>query len=126
MRRSTAILTTCVCAVTACRGGAAQEPYDRVIAAVRGPVTAAVGGPRAPEAEPIASDIDMRWTIALLSDVEAPIVKTLGRVIVVDAKPDAPEPVARESHLHVAVDPEPTAAKPATSKTCSGVVKSRS
>jgi hypothetical protein len=126
MRRTTAMLAVCTCALTGCQGGGAQEPYDGVIAASRSPVTAAVPAPQASEAEAIDSEVDVPWTIALLSDGKAPTMKKAGRVIVVDAEPDGPDPIAREADLHVAVDPEPTTEKPATPKTCSGVVKSRS
>lgn len=126
MRRTTAILTVCLCAVAGCRGGAAQEPYDGVIAAARRPVTAAVPAPQASEVEPIASEVDVPWAIALLSDAGSAAVKKAGKVIVVDTEPDVPESVVPAVDLHVAADPGSAEEKPATPKACSGVVKTRS
>jgi glucose/arabinose dehydrogenase len=125
MRRTTAILAVCFCAVTGCRGGAAQEPYNGVIAAAQRAAKAAIPA-QAPEAEPIASEIDVPWAIALLSDAKTPVVKRRGRVIVVDTEHDVPETIAEDADLRVAVDPGSAAEKPATPKTCNGVVNRRS
>jgi hypothetical protein len=127
MRRVTAILTVCLVAVAGCQGSAAQEPYDGVIAAVQRPAKAPVVPElRSPEAEPIASEVDVPWAIALLSDAMPAPVKKPGKVIVVDVDADVPETVVQAVDLDVAVDPPSAAEKPATPKTCSGVVKSRS
>jgi hypothetical protein len=130
MRRTTAILTVCLCAVAGCEGGAAQEPYDGVIAATRRPVSASIAGPQAPEAASIEAEVDVPWSIALLSDAKRPRAKNGGKVIVVgaasDVPPETPETIADEAGFHVAVGPRPSEEKPTTPKTCSGVVKTRS
>jgi hypothetical protein len=113
MRRMTAIVAVCVSALTGCQGGGSQGP-------------AAVPAPQASEVEPIASEVRVPWAIALVSDARTPAPKKPGKVIVVDVERDAPEAVVQTVDLHVAVDPRPAAEKPATPKTCSGVVKTRS
>jgi glucose/arabinose dehydrogenase len=127
MRRATVMLTVCLCAVAGCRGGAAQEPYDGVLAAAQRPIKAtATVTPLAPEVEPIASEVDVPWAIALLSDAETPAVRKPAGTIVADVEPEAPETIADEAHVHVAVGPRSAEERPAPPKTCSGVVKSRS
>ena len=125
MRRTTAVLAVCFCALTGCRGGVAQEPYDGVIAAAR-PASAAVPTPQETEAAPIASEVDVPWAIALLSDAARPTVKKPAKVVVVDAEPDVPEMLAQEGDFHLVVGPEPAAERRERPKTCSGVVKTRS
>lgn len=133
MRRTTAILRTstiltlCLGAAAGCSGGAAQERYDGVIAAARRPAKAPANPARQPpEAEPIASEVDVPWTIALLSNAKTSSVKKAGKVVVVDIESDVPEAIVQEADFHVAVNPRPAGDKPATSKTCSGVVNRRS
>jgi hypothetical protein len=127
MRRTTAILTLCLCAVAGCRGGGAQEPYDGLIAGAQARASAvAVVVPHVPEAEPIASAVDVPWTIALLSDGERPAARKRDKAVTPEAKPAVAVRIAEEGHLHVAVEPTPTDDKPATPKTCGGVVKTRS
>jgi hypothetical protein len=113
MWRRTAILAAYVCALTGCQGGGSQGPV-------------AVPAPQASEVEPIASEVPVPWAIALLSDAMPPAPKKPGKVIVVDIELDASEAVVQTVDLHVAVDPRSAAEKPATPKTCSGVVKTRS
>jgi hypothetical protein len=129
MRRMTAVVAVCLCAVTGCRGGAAQEPYDGIGTVARAP-SSAVPVPQvpAPAVEPIASEVDVPWTIALLSDVEARHVEARGDVV-----HDEPVATAEESRLEESVDLEVVVEhdllqeKPATSaKSCPGVVKGRS
>jgi glucose/arabinose dehydrogenase len=127
MRRTTAILTLCLCAVAGCRGGGAQEPYDGLIARAQPrAAAAAVSTPQAPEAEPIASAVDVPWTIALLSDGARPAARKRGKGLALDVNPAVAATIAEEAHLNVAVEPTPTDDKPATPKACSGVVKTRS
>jgi glucose/arabinose dehydrogenase len=127
MRRTTTILTVCLCVVGGCRGGAAQEPYDGVLAAAKRPATSARAPvAQTPEPEVVATEVDVPWAIALLSDGKLPAIKKAAKVIGVDNGPDSPETIAAEADLHVAIDPEPAYEKPATPKTCSGVVNRRS
>ena len=126
MRRTTAILTVCLCALAGCQGGGAQEPYDGVLAAARRPMRAAVVVPQAPEAAPIASEVDVPWSIALLSDAKRPRPTKHGKAILANTGPGAAETIAEDTNLHVAIDPRSAEDKAATPKTCSGVVKSRS
>jgi hypothetical protein len=127
MRRTTAILAMCVCAAAGCRGGAAQEPYDGVIAAATGPARPGVIDPaQAPEARPIASEVDVPWTIALLSNAKTAAVKKTRNVMRVDKEPDVAETIVKEADLYLTVDRESADEKPATPKTCSGVVNRRS
>jgi hypothetical protein len=125
MRQTTAILVVGLCALAGCQGGGAQEPYDGVIAAAR-PLSASVPAPQDPEAAPMASAVDVPWTIALLSDAEPPAARARANAIAPDAKPPVAERIIEEAHFHVAVDPRPTNDKPATPKACGGVVKTRS
>jgi glucose/arabinose dehydrogenase len=126
MRRTTAILTVCLCALAGCRGSAAQEPYDGVIAGAQRPEQAAIPVPQAAESTPIASDIDVPWTIALLSNAKSSPVKKTGKVIVAETDPDRPGTLVGDADLRVAIDPGSAEEKPATPKTCSGVVNRRS
>jgi hypothetical protein len=127
MRRTTAILTVCLSAAAGCSGGAAQEPYDGVIAAARRPAKAAANpAQQPPEPQPTASEIDVPWTIALLSNAKTSSVKKAGKVTVVDIESGVPERIVRAADFHVAVNPRSAGEKPATSKTCSGVVNRRS
>jgi hypothetical protein len=133
MRRLTAMLTVCLCAFGACRGGAVHEPYDGVLAGAQRPAKhAAAAAPHDPETEPIASEVHVPWTIALLSNAKTSARKKSGRVIVVDSKPAAPPVLVQELNLQaqeldvqLAADPGPDE-KPAALKTCSGVVNRRS
>jgi glucose/arabinose dehydrogenase len=132
MRRTNAILVVLLCAVTGCRGTGAQEPYDGMVAAARRPSKAPPApAAEAPEAQPIASEVDVPWTIALLSDAKAPRAKRSGKLVVVDREDEATIAIAHDADLYVATGPHPpddksTAEKPAAPKSCSGVVKSRS
>jgi hypothetical protein len=128
MRQTTAILTVCLCAVAGCRGGAAQEPYDGMLAAAQSPPkAAAIHVAPAAEAEPIASEIDVPWAIALLSDAAASATTKPGGATAANREPEAPEALAAEEiHVHAAVDPASAEEKRAAPKACSGVVKTRS
>jgi hypothetical protein len=122
--RTSAILTVCFCAVAGCQGGAAQEPYDGAMVAVR---HSAVAAPVAQTPEPeIASEIDVPWAIALLSDAKAARVRKPGKVVRVETEPDVSVRSAEDADLQFAIDPRYADEKPATPKACSGVVKSRS
>jgi hypothetical protein len=127
MRLMTAIMTVSFCAAAACGGGAAQEPYDGVIAGVGRPAAAAPAT-RAEQARPapLASELDVPYSIALLSNARTAPLKTPGRVIVVEAAPDLEELDAEHADLQVAVDPESVGEKRAATKSCNGVVKTRS
>jgi glucose/arabinose dehydrogenase len=127
MRRTTAILTVSLCAVAGCRGGGAQEPYDGMLAAAQRPAVS-VPAPAAQTAEPevVPSEVDVPWAIALLSDAKAPGVRKAGNATVVDVQPEVSETVIDEADLRVAIDPTSAEERPATPKTCRGVVKSRS
>jgi glucose/arabinose dehydrogenase len=126
MRRTTAILTVSLCAVAGCRGGGAQEPYDGMLAAQRPAGSALAPAAQTLEPEVVPSEVDVPWAIALLSDAKAPEVRKAGKATVVDAEPDASETVSDDADFHVAIDPRFVEERPATPKTCSGVVKSRS
>jgi glucose/arabinose dehydrogenase len=127
MRRMTAILTLSLCAVAGCQGGGAQEPYDGLMTvAPRRATAAAAPAPQAPDTEPIASAVDVPWTIALLSDPGRPAAAKRGEAASVDGASDVAATIAEEADLHVAVDPGPVDEKPASPKACSGVVKTRS
>ena len=127
MRRTTAILTVSLCAVAGCRGGGAQEPYDGMLAATQRPAVS-VPAPVAQTVEPevVPSEVDVPWAIALLSDGKAPGVRKAGNATVVHVQPEVPETVIDEADFRVAIDPTSAEERPATPKTCSGVVKSRS
>jgi glucose/arabinose dehydrogenase len=127
MRRTTAILTVSLCAVAGCRGGGAQEPYDGMLAAAQRPAVSAPA-PVAPTPEPevVPSEVDVPWTIALLSDANAPRVTKAGNATVLDTEPAVSETMADEADFRVAIDPRSAEERPATPKTCNGVVKSRS
>ena len=129
MRRATTVLAACLCAITGCRGGAAQEPYDGVV--VSGGAASVVASlPPVPtdEAEPIASEVDIPWTIALLSDATRP-VEAPRQVIVVEGEPDAEvdAPPAEDVSVDVQLAVDHGADhKPPAIKICPGVVKGRS
>lgn len=131
MRRATAVLAACLCAITGCRGGAAQEPYDGVVVSSRTPAAVPLPAMPADETEPIASEVDIPWTIALLSD-GARRPEPRRHVSVVNGDPhvevevDIEVPVIDVSvDLQLAVD-HSTDPKPAAIKVCPGVVKRRS
>jgi hypothetical protein len=132
MRRTTAILTLSLCAVAGCRGGAAQEPYDGLIATNRVPAgvqSAAQASP--PESDRIAAGVDVPWTIALLSDAKTSPTRRAGKVIIVQTEPepevDLPEIVAGdEADLHLTVNAGAAEESASAPKACSGVVKTRS
>jgi hypothetical protein len=130
MRRTTAILTICFCAVTGCRGGEAQESYDGAVAAAQRAVDRApIPARRAPAVDAIALGRDVPWTIALLSDAKAaPPVKRTHRVIDVDTEPerDLRDLSSEDADVYLAVDPGPVDETPAAPRTCNGVVKTRS
>jgi hypothetical protein len=131
MRRATIVLAACVWAITGCRGSEAQEP-----AAVSGesPPAAIQAAP----AEPMSSEVDVPWAIALATDSPRPGVKRPHRVIVVDREPLVTEPSAEtleleeEGQVQVLVENAPSEGKPSadekphTPKSCSGVVLRRS
>jgi hypothetical protein len=133
MQRMTAILTVCLCVVGGCRGSAAQEPDEGRVApgqrGARAPISA-----RAPEAEPIASEVDVPWAIALLSNAKTRTAKKTVKVMVVHDKPNVDEMSRRDVHFEVAIEPgapengavTPTATRTPAPKTCSGVVNRRS
>ena len=127
MRRATALLAACLCGITGCQGGAAQEPYDGIV--VTGPASTTVGVPPAappPADEPIASEVDIPWTIALLSDDAARVPKAPRPVLVVERAPATVQPLPEISiDLQLAADHRADG-KPATVKVCPGVVKGRS
>ena len=127
MRRLTTILATCLCVTGACRGGAAQEPYDGIVVSGRAAATLAPASP-ADTDEPMASEVDLRWTIALLSEAEARRVEAARRITLLDSEPVIAEPAldAPAMDIQFALDQHPVAEKPAASKRCSGVVKGRS
>jgi hypothetical protein len=70
----------------------------------------------------------------LLSDAPERPIKRSGRVTIVEAEPlaaDAPEVIAQDADVHVALEPEPPEGKPsdekpAAPKACTGVVNRRS
>jgi hypothetical protein len=117
--------------ITGCSGTEAQVPYDGLIAAAQRPArTAPTPVVQSPVAEPIASEANVPWAIALLSDAPERPVKRSGKVTIVEATPepaDVPEAIAHDADIHVALDPEPPDEKPAAApKACSGVVNRRS
>lgn len=132
MRRTSAILVVLFCAVSGCRDSEAQEPSHGVVATDQRPSKALPAPPApAPEAEPIASEVDVPWTIVLLSDARAPRAKRSGKLVIVDREDDATVAIAHDADLYIAAGPHPAddksaAEKPAAPKSCSGVVKSRS
>jgi len=110
----------------ACRGGVSQEAHEGyAISGAPATASAATTTP-ARDAEPMASEVDVPWSIALLSDGE-PRAGELPPVIVVDRAPAAEDPAAEEEaeDLEVAVD-HVADEKPAAAKACTGVVKGRS
>jgi hypothetical protein len=135
MRRMTAVVAVCLCAVAGCRGGAAQEAYDGVAAVRRAPASAVpVPEPPPVAPEPIASEVDVPWTLALLSDGETRPGEThpaeaRGDAVRDDAIAAVEESAAEEppADLELAFDHDRPDEKPATSaKSCTGVVKGRS
>jgi glucose/arabinose dehydrogenase len=130
MRRMTAVVAICLCTVTGCRGGAAQEPYDGISVTTRGPSTA-VPIPKASAltSEPMASEVNVPWTIALLSDAEVRTVEEHDGVVHVEPAAAVEEPSAEDEppDLEVAVEHDrPDEKQPANAKSCPGVVKGRS
>jgi hypothetical protein len=113
--------------MTGCRGGAAQEPYDGVVVTTRGLSAQPIAAPEVNEAEPMASEVDVPWSIALLSDAEPPRVEHAARVMIVDRALVAHEATGDEdpADLQLAVD-HVADEKPSTAKSCAGVVKGRS
>lgn len=127
MRRSTTILTACLAAAAGCWGGGAQEPYDGLLAAAKRPAKlAAIRAPQVPEGEVIASELDVPWTIALLSSAKTGGSRKVTRAIVADAERDERETTVPELELHVAAEPRQAEGRPEAAKTCSGVVNRRS
>jgi len=127
--RAAMILVACLCATSACRNGAAQGPYDGVVVTGRNApqlVPPSVAAPA--DAEPMAAEVDLRWTIALLSDAEATQIEAARRVTLLDAEPVVEDPIPDdvEADLQLAADPHGVDEKPAASKSCTGVVKGRS
>ncbi len=131
MRRMTAVVAVCLCTVTGCRGGAAQEPYGGIGTVARAP-SSAVPVPQTlvPAVEPIASEVDVPWTIALLSDAETGPLESRSD----DARDEAVAAVVEEAaaeeppaDFELAFEHDRPDEKPVTSaKTCPGVVKGRS
>jgi hypothetical protein len=130
MRRMTAVVAICLCAVTGCRGGAAQEPYDGISVTTRGPSTAVpIPNGSALTPEPMASEVDVPWTLALLSDAELRTVEEHDGLMHVEpaARVEAPSAEDEPSDLEVALEHDrPNEKHPANAKSCSGVVKGRS
>jgi hypothetical protein len=124
MRRMTAMLTLWLSAAAGCRGGAAQEPYDGVIVAAQRPADAAAT-PQAAEPPQIASEIDVPWSIALLSNAKTATARKPAKVLA-EAEPEAIDPDAHDLDLQLAGDPTVADEKPTTPKTCNGVVIRRS
>ena len=137
MRRVATILAACLCATSACRGGAAQEPYDGVVVTGRAAERVLPAAPAPVDhAEPMASEVDVRWTIALLSDAEARHVDAARRIAVRESEPTIGETIADEPAADIAVAADfpadvhiglhqPEDKQPA-SRSCPGVVKGRS
>lgn len=129
-RAAAAVLAVSLLAIAGCRGGAAREPYDGVVG-TRGALRGVTGVESpAQDAEPMASEVDVPWTIALLSEGEA--AQPLGEhrdvtppdpELTADAQPSAPEVPA---DLEVAVEHDRPDEKPPAAKSCTGVVKGRS
>jgi hypothetical protein len=126
MRRTTAILTVCLCAAAGCRGSAAQEPYDGVIVTAKRPGKQVMPPSIAAEATPMASEVDVPFSIALLSNAKTAVARKASSVVVVEADPEVREITVEEVHIRFAIDPGPTEEKPAAPKACTGVVKTRS
>jgi hypothetical protein len=116
------MLAVCLCTITGCRGGAAQEPYDGVV--VSGPATTSVAAPAAPADEPIASEVDIPWTIALLSDAASRPAAS-PPLIVVESDPASVVIPEGSVDLQLAVD-HGGDDKRTVIKVCPGVVKGRS
>jgi hypothetical protein len=122
MRRAVAFLTVCLCAGVGCRGGVAQERYDGFGVTTRSPAAPA------PVAEAMASEVDVPWTLALLSDGQGRPVDAPGDVVRDERVASAEEPGFQDAvDLEVAFEHDRLDEKPATSpKSCPGVVKGRS
>ena len=139
MRRTNAIVVTVLCATIGCRGSEAQEPYDGVMAT--GPaasIRVATQIAQAADTIVMASEVDVPWAIALLSDGKASAVKRPKRVVVAQRAQRArrvTKPATAAASLEVVfgqphdhADEKPAAApdaKPAAPKAC-GVVNRRS
>jgi hypothetical protein len=136
MRRINAIVVTCLCAVTGCKGSEAAEPYGSLLVASQGGTRAVAVAPtaQAPAADSIASAADVPWTIALLSDDRPRAAKRPRRATVVRRDPVVVEPAVGRATAHIEVvlgedhaDAKPAAdEKPKAPKACSGVVNRRS
>ena len=126
MRKTTA-LAACLAAVAGCHGGSTREPVADA------PVAAPIASASLAEAV-MSREVDVPWSIALVSDEPRPAAKRAGRVLVADVAPAPAGPtdhgVAGELEVvaeHAHADEKPAAGeKPEASKTCSGVVNRRS
>ena len=134
MRREIAILAVALSTLTACTGGAAQEPLTDAVVPPHA-AKAPAPSPQAPaaEAEPIAAEVDVPFTIALLSSAKTAGGRSGGRVIVGDREPElgvtglherVRDDAVDDTHFHVAIDVVDET--PAPAKSCSGVVNRRS
>jgi hypothetical protein len=136
MRRISAIVVTCLCAITGCKGSDAAEPYGSLLVASQVGTRAVTAAPAAqvPDAEAIVSAVDVPWAIALLSDDRPPAVKRPRRAMVVRRDPVVVEPIAGSAtaDIEVVLAEDHAYAKPAAdekprpAKVCSGVVNRRS
>jgi hypothetical protein len=134
MRRTSAVLVVLFSCMTGCSGTEAQVPNDGVIAVAQRPgVAARAAAARPPIAEPVASEPNVPWAIALLSDAPERPIKRAGKVTIVEADPDLldmPEAIVQDADVQVALQPEPLVEKPTEEKpapkACSGVVNRRS
>jgi hypothetical protein len=136
MRRINAIVVTCLCAITGCKGSDAAEPYGSLLLASQVGTRGATAAPaaQAPEPEPIASAGDVPWAIALLSDDRPPAAKRPRRATVVRRDAVVVDPVAgwATADIEVVLGEDHAYAKPAAdekrraAKACSGVVNRRS
>jgi len=111
MRRAAIVLAACFGAVAGCRGGVAQEASSGAVTA--GPAAAPAAAAR--DAAPIASEVDVRRAIALLSDARRPTVKRPRRVTIVERQPLPSVRVVQEidsvADVQLVVDRGPSAGK---------------
>jgi hypothetical protein len=138
MRRINAIVVTCLCAITGCKGSDAAEPYGSLLVApraeTRGLTAALAPAAQAPEAEATVSAVDAPWAIALLSDDRRSAIKRARRAMVVRRDPVVVEPIAgwATADIEVVLGEDEVYARPAADekprpgKACSGVVNRRS
>ena len=131
MRRTSTIVTVLFCAVTGCRGSEAQEPYAGLVAAPRAAMAATPAVVQVPQSEPSGAEMNVPWAIALLSDTPEAPTKKPGKLAVAAVEFDPTPEISPEADVHLAVEPrsvaeKPAADKPATTKSCSGVVNRRS